>query len=159
MPATEIPLDGRLTSLQVLNVTLTGGEAMEIVSPGNAETGDNYQVTTAVLAAYFASYPFVTGRVLVTATPYSIGVAILQVLVDLAVAAPVSVVAPLAVSMTYPYPVLIKDFGGDASDVNPITVTFTGGELCDGLSSLTIQNPYGWVRINPNIGGGGWYMS
>lgn len=159
MAATEIPLDGRLTSLQVLNITLAGGEVMEIVSPGNAEEGDNFQVTTAVLAAYFASYPFVTGRVVVTSTPYSIGALILQVLVDLAVAAPVSIVAPLAASMTYPYPVLIKDFGGDASDVNPITVTFTGGELCDGLSDLTITNPYGWVRINPNPSGGGWYQS
>jgi len=158
MAATFTPLDGRLTSLQSLNVSLTGGEVMEIVSPGNAQFGNNFQVTTAVLGAYFAAYPFVNARVVVNSTPYTIASTVVQVLVNGA-AAPFSVIAPLSSSMAYPYPVLIKDFSGNASDVNPITLTFTGGERCDGLSSLTITNPYGWITINPNPSVNGWYQS
>ena len=50
-----IPLDGRITSLQVLPIALTGGEVLEIVSPGNAATGNNYQVMLSVLAAFFST--------------------------------------------------------------------------------------------------------
>ena len=49
-----VPVDGRLTSLQALSAPLTGGEVMEIVSPGNAQFGNNYQVTLSTLSSFFA---------------------------------------------------------------------------------------------------------
>ncbi len=50
-----IPLDGRITSLQVLIPALAGDEVLEIVSPGNASLGNSYQVSTDVLAAFFGA--------------------------------------------------------------------------------------------------------
>ena len=50
-----VPLDGRITSLQSLPLALTGGEVLEIVSPGNATSGNNYQVLLSVLAAFFST--------------------------------------------------------------------------------------------------------
>ena len=162
MPATFVPVDGRLTSLEVLNITLAGGEVMEIVSPGTAADGNNYQVTTAVLAAYFGAFPFISTTVITggatLATPYDILSTDTRILFNKSVGSASYAVAPLAASMARPYPILIKDFKGDAG-INPIQISFTGGELCDGLSTLTIGNPYGWVTINPAPGGGSWFMS
>jgi len=45
------PLDGRITSLPALTAVI-GGELIEITSPGNAQFGNSYRVTTNVLAAY-----------------------------------------------------------------------------------------------------------
>ena len=161
MPATFVPLDGRLTSLETLNIALTGDEVMEIVSPGNAEEGNNYQVTIAVLAAYFSSFIEFDTVVIISGatvgTPYDILVSTDKILLNKTIASASFLIAPLASSMTAPS-VFIKDLKGDA-DVNPIQISFTGGELCDGLSTLTIDNPYGWVTINPVPGGGGWYQS
>lgn len=70
--------------------------------------------------------------------------------INKAVGEATSVVAPLAADRGV-LPLTIKDIKGDA-DSNPITITFTGGELCDGLSSLVISNPYGWVTIYPRTG-------
>ena len=39
-----------------------------------------------------------------------------------------------------------------------ITITFTGGQLCDGLSSIVISDAYGWVKIFPVPGGSAWYV-
>lgn len=160
--ATFTPLDGRLTSLEVLNIALSGDEVMEIVSPGNAEFGNNFQVTTANLAGFFASFPFQFRTVITTgatlASPYPIAITDTQILFDKLIASDSYAVAPLASAMQYPFPVLIKDYNG-AAGANPITISFTGGELCDGLTNLTISNPYGWVRINPAPSGGAWYQS
>ncbi len=162
MPATFTPLDGRLTSLETLNITLSGGEVMEIVSPGNVEDGNNYQVTTAVLAAYFGAFAFISTTVITSGatlvSPYAILTTDIRILFNKSVGSASYAVAPLAASMAWPYPILIKDIKGDAG-TNPIEISFTGGELCDGLATLTIGNPYGWVTINPIPGGGGWYMS
>lgn len=158
-----VPLDGRITSQNVLDLPLTGGEVMEIVSPGNAAEGNTYQVTTGVLAAFFAAFPFLFSRIVVRSgatlgSPLPIPTTATEILINKSVASASYAVAPLAGSMVYPFPVLIKDLKGDA-DVNPIQVSFTGGELCDGLETLTIGNPYGWVTINPVPSGGGWYQS
>ena len=60
--------------------------------------------------------------------------------------------------MLFKGPILIKDFKGDAN-TNNIALTFTGGELCDGQATVTIDTNSGWVTINPNPSGGGWYLS
>lgn len=162
MAATFVPLDGRLTSLEVLNIILAGGEVMEIVSPGNAQSGNNFQVTTAVLAAYFGAFPFISTTEITAgatlASPYAILSTDTRLLFNKTIGSASYGVAPLAASMARPYPILIKDLKGDAG-TNPIQITFTGGELCDGLDTLTIGNPYGWVTINPAPNGGSWYMS
>lgn len=160
--ATFIPVDGRLTSLQVLDLTLTGDEVMEIVSPGNAEEGNNFQVTTLALSGFFSSYPY-SFRTVITAgatlaSPYAILTTATAILFNKTIASASYAVAPVASTMVYPFPVLIKDLKGDA-DANPIRITFTSGELCDGLTELTIANPYGWLTINPVPGGGAWYQS
>lgn len=158
-PATFVPVDGRLTSLEVLNISLTGSEVMEIVSPGNAEFGNNFQVTTAVLGAYFASFQF-QGATVVKVSPYIMLTTNTRLLVDLTTPGPCSILVPLAADMLAPFPVLIKDLAGIADpDTNPITITFTDGEQIDGLDQLQITNPYGWVTINPTPGGGSWYQS
>ncbi len=52
-PTAEIPVDGRITSLTALTSGLTGSEVIEIVAPGNAEEGNNYQVTLQMLSDFF----------------------------------------------------------------------------------------------------------
>jgi hypothetical protein len=46
------PSDGRLTSLQQFTGSLSGSELLEVVSPGNASNGINYQMTASALASY-----------------------------------------------------------------------------------------------------------
>jgi hypothetical protein len=162
MPATFVPVDGRITSLEVLNIPLTGSEVHEIVSPGNEEEGNNYQVTLLVEAAFYAAFPYLATTVITggatLATPYDILTTDTRILFNKGVGSASYALAPLASSMARPYPLLIKDFKGDAG-VNPIQISFTGGELCDGLATITIANPYGWVTINPAPSGGSWYQS
>lgn len=45
------PSDGRLTTLQNFTGSFTGGELFEVVSPGNASLGVNYNVTSSQLAS------------------------------------------------------------------------------------------------------------
>jgi hypothetical protein len=155
-----VPLDGRITSLDVLTGTLTGDEVMEIVSPGNAELGNNYQVTLALLATYFGNSSMSTTIILSGATlisPYDILITDTRILFNKTVSSASYAVAPLASLMTSSG-VLIKDLKGDAGTF-PITVSFTGGELCDGLSEITVENAFGWTTINPTPSGGSWYLS
>jgi len=160
--ATFIPLDGRVTSLQILNLPLTGTEVMEIVSPGNVQFGNNFQVTINVLAAYFSSYPYLNTTVIETGatsiTPYEILPTDSRILVDKTVGAATFIEAPLAVTMLSQFPVLIKDEKGDAA-TNNITITFDDAGGCDGQAEVVIDTNYGWVTINPRPGGGGWYES
>lgn len=156
--ATQIPVDGRLTSLQLLNIPLAGDEVMYIVSPGNEALGNSFQVTTAVLGAYFASFPYSNTVEIPSGVPYTLEITDTRVLVTLDVAAPTSITAPPADTMFSTLPVLIKDVTGDAS-INPITITFSDGELCDGLSSIEISNPYGWTTLNVLPDRSGWYQT
>ena len=157
-----VPLDGRLTSLTPLNIPLGGGEVMEIVSPGTAAAGNNYQVTTAVLAAFCAAFPVLNREDITSgatlATPYNVLPTDTQLLLNKSLGSPSYVTFPLASSMAYPFGVLVKDIKGDAG-TNNITISFTGGQLCDGQATIVLANPYDWTTINPSPGGGGWFMS
>ena len=162
MPATFIPVDGRLTSLQVLNTPLIGNEVMEIVSPGDPANGNNYQVTIQTLANFFAAvapgdYTLILNGATI-GSPYAIATTDTRILFNKTIASVSYATAPLASTMLLSSGILIKDLKGDAN-VNNITVTFTGGELCDGLSSIVIDTAYGWTTINPVPGGGAWYQS
>ncbi len=56
-PPLTVPLDGRITSQNVLSGPLTGNEVMEIVSPGNASQGNTFQILLNTLAVFFNSQP------------------------------------------------------------------------------------------------------
>jgi len=159
---TAVPTDGRLTSLTVLNLALTGGEVMYIVSPGNAALGNSFQVTTATLGAYFQSYASVNVALITSGatsiTPYPITTTNTGVLFDKTVGAASYAVAPLSSSMIYRGPFLVKDFKGDAG-THPIQITFTGGETCDGKAIWTINSPYGFFSMAPSPTGANWYQT
>ena len=159
---TTIPLDGRLTSLNPLTIALTGGEVMEIVSPGNAALGDNYQVTTAALAGFFASFPAFNSTVITNGAtlsiPYDAATTDTRILFNKTVSSPSYAVMPLASSMAFPFPVFFKDLKGDA-DTDNITITFSGGQLCDGSATIIIDVAYGFVSISPTPDGSAWYLS
>ena len=157
--ATIIPLDGRLTSLQAFLIELAGTEVMELVMPNNAQTGQNYQITTAALALFFSAYPYINATIIVSGgSPYLIKPTDTRILVDKAIPSATFIVAPLASAMAVPFPILIKDFAGNASS-NNITISFSGGEECDGETEIIIGNDFGWTTINPAPGGGAWYLS
>lgn len=154
------PADGRITSLQTLTGTLLGSEVMYIVSPGNAQLGSSYQITLDLLGAFFNAYG-VNNRVIIGgAATYNVQTTNTGVLVKNTIAVPISIVFPLSSTMLFPAGVLVKCLTGDEA-TNPITITFTGGELCDGLSTITLNNPYAWTTINPLPAalGGGWFMT
>src|ERR1017187_6121311 len=131
MAALAIPLDGRITSQNALDLALAGDEVMEIVSPGNAARGNTYQVSTAVLAAFFAAYPFLNTEIIkagaTSISPYDVETTDTRVLFNKTLASASFAVMPLSASMAYPFGVLFKDIKGDAG-TNPITITFSGGE-------------------------------
>jgi hypothetical protein len=158
-----VPLDGRICSQNPLSGPLFGGEAMEIVSSGVAAAatnanGNTYQITLLTLAAWFSAFPSLNTEIVTAGSVYDILPTDTKILVNKTLSSATSVVFPLVNTMTYDQPVLVKDVKGDAA-TNPITITFTGGQLCDGLSSITINVAYGWVTINPVPGGNGWYMT
>lgn len=73
--------------------------------------------------------------------------------VEKTVGAATSVVFPLAATKTVPC--VIKDGKGDA-DTNPISITFTGGETCDGLATVVIDTPFDELKFTPRPGGNYW---
>ena len=163
-PITNLPADGRLTSQTVLTTGLTGNEVMYIVSPGNAQLGQSYQVTTLFLATYFAAFPTINTTIITAGTVYNVLTTDTRILVDKTIGSATSIVLPLAATMQYPLGVFIKDLKGD-SETNPITVTFSGGQLADGFNSFVINNPFGFIALNPIPGAVGtpgtnaWYQS
>lgn len=158
----NVPTDGRMTSFNPLPIPLGGGELLWIVSPGNAAQGNLYNVTTGVLAPFFAAYPALNTELLTAGatlvSPYPVATTDTRILFDKTLGSASYAVLPLSSSMAYPLGVLFKDIKGDAA-TNNITISFSGGQLCDGLSTVVINNAYGWVTINPIPGGSGWYVT
>lgn len=153
-----IPADGRMTSFSTLGGPLTGAELHWIVSPGNAAQGVLYNITLTTEAAFFGAFPFLNTEIIKAGATYNVLTTDTRILVNKTLGSPTSIVFPLAGSMQYPYGVLVKDLKGDAP-TNGITISFTGGELCDGLSTIPINTVYGWYTINPVPGGGAWYLT
>ena len=122
---------------------------MEVVQPNVA----NYSITTALLAALLNAYAYVNTIVKSGAT-YNVKTTDTRVLINKTVGSSTSVV--LGLSANQPVPVLVRDLKGDASS-NNITVTFTGGQLCDGQSSFVITTDFGGFVFNP-LATGGWYL-
>jgi hypothetical protein len=149
----NIPQDGRLTSFNTLTGPLTGSEVIYIVSPGNAAQGNSYQVSTLTLAQYFSAFTFGSPTIITTGTAYNSIATDTRILINKTIGSATSIV--LNTSQLYILPVLVKDLKGD-SETNPITVTFSGGQLLDGLSQVVINNPFGYFWFNP-LASGGWY--
>ena len=156
-----VPADGMITSLQVLPIPLNGGEVQEIVSPGNSAEGNSYQVTTATLAAFYAAFPFLNTEIITAgatfASPYLVETTDTNILFNKTIGSASYATLPSSGSMAYPFPVLFKDIKGDAY-TNNITINFTGGQECDGQTSVVINGAYGWARIAPIPSGSGWYQ-
>lgn len=152
------PPDGRLPSQPNLATTLVGSEMLYIVSPGNNALGVSYNITTAQLAAFMAAFPTLNTTEITSGASYNALTTDTTILVLKTIGSATSIVVPAAVSMQYPFGIFIKDAKGDAAS-NPITVTFSGGQNCDGLTTMTINNAYGWLKIVPLPGGTGWYES
>lgn len=134
-----------------------GGELFEIVSPGTAAAGINYRITAAVLAAKLQILIGAGSPTFVDDAPLYNSVATdTRILVRNT--APLSTSIVLLGAAAYSLPILVKDLTGLATDVNPITVTFTGGETMDGLAQVQIMNPYGYFWFNP-LAAGNFYES
>lgn len=153
MVALFIPVDGRLTSQNPFPGGLTGDALFPVVWPGNATSGNSYAITASQMSAYFNSVLTASPTFVTSGAVYNSVATDTRVLVNKTIGSATSVI--LAASPAYIFPVLVKDLKGDA-DTNPITVTFTGGQLIDGLPQVTINNPYGYFWFNP-LAAGGWY--
>lgn len=145
---------GQMTDLPPFTLTdFVGSELMEIVSPADPADALNYAITTLQLAFLLGAFVYQPTEVVV-GTVYNVLPSDTRILVKKTIGSATSIVFGL--SQAQPLPVLVKDLKGDA-DVNPITITFTGGQLADGLSTVTINTPYGGYWINP-LAEGGWYL-
>lgn len=148
-----VPQDGRLTSQNPFTGSLTGDALFYVVSPGNATSGNSFAITAQQMASYFNSILAGNPTFVTSGSVYDSVGTDLRILVNKTVGSATSIV--LASSTAYTFPVLVKDLKGD-SGTNPITVTFSGGQLLDGLSQVVINNPYGYFWFNP-LASGGWY--
>lgn len=127
---------------------------LEIVSPGSAASGVNYAISFAQLAAIIGPlFIYPTPTIITSGASYNSVGTDTRILVNKTIGSATSVV--LLPSASYLQPVLVKDLKGDA-DVNPITVTFSSGQKMDNLTSVPINNPYGYFWFNP-LASGGWY--
>ena len=117
----------------------------EVVSPGNAEEGVNYSIRADEMAVLIGA-PIYVNKVITSGASYNSINTDTRILIDKTVGSATSVV--LLPGADYGQPILVKDAKGDA-DVNPITITFSGGELMDGLTEVVINTPYGFYWFNP----------
>lgn len=127
---------------------------MEIVSPGNVVSGVNYAISFAQLAAIIGpAFIYPSPTFILAGATYNSVATDTRILVNKSIGSATSVV--LLSSASYGQPVLVKDIKGDA-DINPITVTFSGGQKMDNLTNVPINSPYGYFWFNP-LAAGGWY--
>lgn len=146
---------GQMTDLPPYPGTrFDGTELIELVAPGNVALGINYSITTRQMTELLNPYLntiIVAGATL--AVPYTVLTTDTRVLLNKTIGSASYI--QFGNSFLQPSPVLIKDIKGDA-DVNPITITFFGGQLVDGLGTVTIATSYGSYWFNPLQSG--WYL-
>lgn len=153
VPALDTFAGGQMTDLPAYTGGIDLTALLEIVSPGNPVQAVNYSITLARLAVLIPAVAFAPIFV-PWGSSYNSVATDTRILVNGATVSPASIV--MLGSASYAGPVLVKDLVGLASNVNPITITFSGGQLFDGLSDITITNPYGYIWLNP-LASGGWY--
>ena len=154
MASLTVPSDGRLTSQNLLTGPLDSTAVLYIVSPGNAQSGNSFQVSLATLATFFGSF---SNPTIITA-----GATYPSVNTDTRILINFTVGGALAITMlssaSYTQPILIKDIKGNLSNVNATTITFSGGQLADGQSSIVLQTAYAGIWLNP-LAAGGFYVT
>lgn len=131
-----------ITSLPVAT-SLDGSEIVPLVQGGT--TKRSTVIAIAVFAANASTQHAPT--FVVSGSVYNSVATDTAIMIDLPIAAAISVV--LLSAQSYAFPVLVKDFNGHAADATPITVTFSGGQTMDGLTQVVINNPYGFFIFNP----------
>src|SRR5512135_461447 len=127
-----IPVDGRMTSFSPVATPLLGDELMWIVQPGNAAQGGLFNVAVNTIAGFASALP-VLNTIIITSgatvgLPYAVATTNTRVLFNKTISSPSFATCPNANTVTYGHSIFFKDLKGDA-DTNPITITFTGGEL------------------------------
>jgi len=160
VPALDTFAGGQMTDLPVYNSTgFDGTELFEIVAPGNPNLGVNYSITSSLLAILLNAQVLGTPTIITSGatlgSPYNVLTSDTRILFNKTISS--ASYAVLGASSLQPIPVFFKDLKGDAA-TNPITISFTGGQLCDGLSTMVINSAYGWLELSP-LASGGWYQS
>jgi len=136
---------GQMTDLPTYPGGVDPTALFEVVSPGNEDQGVNYSISAADMAVLIGVAAYANKIILAGASYNSINTDT-RILIKKTVGSATSVL--LLPGASYGQPILVKDAKGDA-DVNPITVTFSGGEMLDGLTQVVINNPYGFYWFNP----------
>lgn len=138
------------------NTTFAGSEVFPLVYPGNAASGINYNITSRQLALLLSAL-INDPTVLEDEASYASVSTDTKILVKNSGALTTTIT--LLESSNYSAPILVKDIAGYASQANPVTVVFSGGESVDGLTQIDIINPYGSFLFSPipASAGGGFY--
>lgn len=152
VPALDTFAGGQMTDLPAYTGGIDLTALLEIVSPGNPNQAVNYSITLALLAQLIPAVSF-TPTFVLAGSVYNSVATDTRILVNKTIGSATSIV--MLSSVLYSQPVLVKDLKRDSA-TNPITITFSGGQLFDGLSSITINNPAGYIWLNP-LASGGWY--
>lgn len=142
-----------ITSLP-LALGLTGADNFVVVQAGTTKRVP-FSIISGAIAGSGSTIMVTSGATI--GAPYQPPNGVSRVLMDKTVGA-ASYVQFLLSSIYNGLPVLIKDEKGDAA-TNNITITFSGGELADGDSTIVLNVNYGAVWINPLPGGGGFYLT
>jgi len=154
MVAITTPLDGRLTSQNILTGPLDSTAVLYIVSPGNATEGNSFQVSLATLATFFGS--FINPTIIKTGTSYASVGTDTRILLELSAASAFTIT--LLASSSYTQPILVKDVFGTVSESDELTILFSNGQTADGQTSVVLRDAYAGIWLNP-LTAGNWYLT
>lgn len=152
-PELDIFTGGQMTDLPAYTGgSFDGTELLEIVSPGNAQAGVNYAITTAQLGAGLAGLSGNTviindGENITSLDPYIVDPLDSRIYINKTVAEPTFI--RFGAVADHIVDTLVADSNGlVAASPNCITVTFTGGQQADGNATVLIEASYGgyWFR-------------
>lgn len=156
---------GQMTDLPVFTGTLNGTELMEIVAAPTGQTneasGVNYQIDTLLLAQLLISVGLSAvvisdGEHETPGDAYEAQPTDARIFINKTVAAPTYIMMPLASTMLCEP--LVVDVAGTAAAGNGATVTFTGGELANGIATVPIETAYGGYFFRPATTLGKWIL-
>jgi hypothetical protein len=167
VPALDTFEGGQMTDLPSFTpLSFEGSELFEIVSgnplPTTSNNAVNYSITSALLAALVLK--FVATPVIITqgqytnpASPYLVPASVGRIYVNKGTPEPTYI--KLAAVAGYTLEPLISDIAGtvDAAG-NGIFVTFSSGQLADGLSTVPITTGYAGYFFRPVIALNSWHL-
>jgi hypothetical protein len=154
MAALITPLDGRLTSQNILTGPLDSTAVLYIVSPGNATAGNSFQVSLSTLGTFFGS--FINPTILTTGASYASVGTDTRILLELSAASAFTIT--LLASSSYTQPILVKDVFGTVSESDELTILFSNGQTADGQTSVVLRDAYAGIWLNP-LTAGNWYLT